>query len=343
MTGYIIRRLLWMIPLLWAIITITFGLMHVVEGGPFDRERELPPVAIANLNRKYGLDKPVVKLPDIWNSQYGQYIGDLLPVKADIPPFKTPDLGVSFRSGQRPVTKIIGEGFEISAQLGMLAFIYAVVLGLSLGIISALNHNGPLDYTGVFFATAGAAMPNFILGTFLLVIFAVNLGWFDVLGWGGPGWSLSSPSTWVDVINPFEWNWRKVILPVVSLGTLPAAYFARITRASMLEVLGQDYIRTARSKGLSEWVVIIRHTVKNAMVPILTVMGPYFAFLVTGSFIIETLFNIPGIGRRFVEAVLVRDYGMIMGTVIFFAVVIAVINLIVDILYAVVDPRIRYG
>ncbi len=323
-----------MIPLLWAVITITFILMHLVEGGPFERERELPPATINALNAKYGLDKPVFSV-DVWNSQYGQYIGGLLPLKADIPPFKSPDLGVSFRNANQPVSGLIRDGFWVSFQLGILAFFFAVVFGMVLGAISALNHNGPLDYVGVFFSTAGAAMPNFILAAFLIVIFSVQLGWFDVLGWGGPGFKES----W----NPTAWDFHKVVLPVAALGVLPAAYFARITRASMLEVLGQDYIRTARSKGLSEFMVVVRHTVKNAMVPILTVMGPYLAFLITGSFIVERTFSIPGVGRRFVEAVVVRDYGMIMGTIIFYTVFIAFINLIVDVLYAVVDPRIRYG
>lgn len=311
-----------MIPLMWAVITITFILMHNVEGGPFSRERSLPPETIENLNRKYGLDKPVISV-DVWDSQYGHYLINLAQG----------DLGISFQSDQ-PVTKLLKEGFGVSAQLGLLAFIFAVVVGMSLGIMSALNHNGPLDYIGVFFSTAGAAMPNFIMAAFLIIIFTVQLGWFDVLGWGGPSWSR--------IYDPSAWDFKKVPLPVAALGVLPAAYFARITRASMLEVLGQDYIRTARSKGLSEWSVIIGHAIKNAMIPILTVMGPYFAFLITGSFIVETIFSIPGVGRRFVTAVLNRDYGMIMGTVIFFSFVIAVMNLIVDLLYAVVDPRIRY-
>lgn len=194
---------------------------------------------------------------------------------------------------------------------------------MTLGIVSALNRNGIMDYVGVFFATVGAAMPNFILATFLVIIFSVQLGWFDVLGW-----ELG--------------NYRKMVLPVVSLATLPAAYIARVTRASMIEVLQQDYIRTARSKGLRETTVVVRHAVKNAMIPVLTVLGPIFAILVTGSFIIERTFQINGIGRRFVDGVFVRDYGIIMGTTLFYATVVAVANLIVDILYAYVDPRIRY-
>lgn len=307
MTGYIIRRVLWMIPVLWAVATITFLLMHAVPGGPFSQEKELPPAVIANLNRRYDLDKPLYE-------QYGRYLWDLAHG----------DLGQSYRSVNQPVIGLIREGWPVTAQLGGVAFVYALVFGMTLGVIAALNQNRLGDYAGVFFATAGAAMPNFIIATFLVILFAVELHWFDVLGW------------------EFG-NYRKMVIPVVSLGTLPAAYIARITRASMLEVLRQDYIRTARAKGLTEWAVLLRHTVKNALVPVLTVSGPIFANLITGSFIIERFFGIPGVGRRFVDAVFVRDYGMIMGTVLFYAAIIAVANLIVDILYAVVDPRIRYG
>lgn len=305
MTGYVIRRVLWAIPVLWAIVTITFFLMHSVPGGPFDRERELPPTVRANLERKYGLDKPLVE-------QYGIYLKNLVQG----------DLGVSMRN-QRPVTTIIQEGFKVTAQLGISAFIFAVVFGFTLGSVAALNHNRMGDYLGVFFATVGSAAPNFILATFLVIIFSVNLGWTDVIGW--------------ELFNP-----RKMILPMVSLGMLPAAYIARITRASMLEVLNQDYIRTARSKGLTEWSVVFRHTIRNALVPVLTVLGPIFAVLVTGSFIIETTFAINGVGRFFVSSISARDYGVIMGTTVFFAVVVVTANLVVDLLYAVVDPRIRY-
>ncbi|MDP2949544.1 MAG: ABC transporter permease [Chloroflexota bacterium] len=306
MTGYIIRRTLWIIPVMWAVATITFFLMHAVPGGPFDRERELPPAVMQNLNRKYNLDKPL-------HEQYGLFFWDLAHG----------DLGLSFRSANQPVTDLIRDGWKVTAQLGVVAFLYAVVFGMTLGAIAALNQNKMGDYLGVFFATAGAAMPSFIIAVFLIIIFSVKLGWFDVLGW------------------EFG-NYRKMVIPVVSLGTLPAAYIARITRASMLEVLRQDYIRTARAKGLAEYVVVLRHTMKNALVPILTVAGPIFAFLITGSFIVERIFAIPGVGRRFVDAVFVRDYGMIMGIVLFYAAIIAVANLVVDVLYAAVDPRIRY-
>jgi oligopeptide transport system permease protein len=305
MTGYVIRRILWMIPLLWAVATVTFFLMHAVEGGPFDREKELPANVLANLEKKYNLDEPLLV-------QYGLYLKGLVQG----------DLGLSFENN-REVATIIREGFEVSAQLGGIAFLYAMAFGMSLGVIAALNQNRLGDYLGVFFATIGTALPNFIMATFLVIIFSVELGWFDVIGW------------------EFG-NYRKMVLPVVALGTLPAAYIARITRASVLEVLRQDYIRTARAKGLAEWWVLTRHIIRNAMVPVLTVLGPIFAFLVTGSFIVERVFAINGVGRHFVDAVFVRDYGVIMGTTIFYAVIVAVANLIVDILYAVADPRIRY-
>lgn len=320
MTGYVIRRVLWMIPLLWAIATLTFFLMHAVEGGPFASEKPVPPAVEARLNAKYNLDKSLVE-------QYGLYLWDLLHF----------DLGISFR-GDRSVTEILGTGLPISVQLGLFAFFYATALGMTLGVVAALNQNKAGDYLGVFFATAGTAMPNFIIATFLVAIFSVKLGWFNVLGWGGPqAWPWEA-SFW----NPWNWNPRQMVLPVISLGTLSAAYIARIARASMLEVLNQDYIRTARAKGLRERTVIFRHTLKNAMIPILTVMGPILVALVTGSFIVETIFAINGIGQHFVTAVFRRDYGLIMGVTLFYALVIAVASLLVDILYAVVDPRIRY-
>ena len=306
MTGYIIRRILWIIPVLWAIATVTFVLMQFVPGGPFDREKELPVNVKARLEAKYNLDKPVTE-------QYLHYMINLAQG----------DLGSSFRNG-RPVTAIIREGLPTSLQLGTTAFIFAVVVGMTLGTVAALNQHRLPDYFSVFFATVGSSMPNFVLATFLVVIFSVELGWFDVLGW-----ELG--------------NYRKMVLPALSLGVLPAAYIARITRASMLEVLRQDYIRTARAKGLREYSVVLRHTIKNAMVPILTILGPIFAILVTGSFIIEKVFAINGVGRHFVDSVFSRDYGLIMGTTLFYATVVALANLVVDLLYAWVDPRIRYN
>ncbi|MGA2285123.1 MAG: ABC transporter permease [Dehalococcoidia bacterium] len=317
MAGYIVRRVLQLIPVLWAVATITFLLMHLVPGGPFTQDKALPANIVEALNRRYHLDQPLWK-------QYLLYLWNLLHL----------DLGLSFR-GDRDVSQLIRDGFFVSAQLGVLAFIVASVVGITLGVLSALNHNGVLDYVGVFFATAGAALPSFVLASFLVVVFGVKLGWFDILGWGGPV-QLSH------TLDPSAWEWRKLVLPVLALSMLPAAFIARVTRASMLEALNQDYIRTAQAKGLSKLAVVRRHGLKNAMVPVLTVMGPCAAMLVTGSFIIERVFSIPGVGRAFVDAVESRDYAMIMGSTLFYAAVIAVANLVVDVLYAAVDPRIRY-
>jgi oligopeptide transport system permease protein len=317
MTGYIVRRVLWLVPVLWAVATITFFLMHAVPGGPFTQEKPLPQSIINALNARYDLNDP------IWR-QYLVYLWNILHF----------DLGLSFR-GDRDVSELIRDGFFVTVQLGVLGFLVAAVVGLLLGVLSALNQNGPLDYIGVFFATVGASVPNFVLGAFLIIIFGVKLGWFDIVGWGGP-------TVIGQALDPGAWDLKKMVLPVIALAALPAAYIARVTRASMLEVMGQDYIRTARAKGLANNVVILRHAIKNAMIPVLTIMGPTAAALVTGSFIIETIFSIPGVGRAFVDAVLRRDYAMIMGTTLFYTAIVAFANLAVDILYAVVDPRIRY-
>ncbi len=317
MTGYTIRRILWVIPVLWAVATITFFLMHAVKGGPFTQDKSLPPAVNEALNRRYHLDQPLWK-------QYGLYLWDA----------SHGDLGLSFQ-GDRDVSTLLKDGFFVTAQLGLLALILATVLGMLLGILSALNQNGPLDYLGVVFATVGAAVPNFILAAFLVMVFVVNLHWLDSLGWGGP-------KHFTAILDFSSYEWKKMIIPVIAVSALPAAFIARVTRASVLEVLHQDYIRTARAKGLSERRVVMQHTIKNALIPVLTIMGPSAAALVTGSFIIETMFGIPGIGKAFVTAVEQRDYAMIMGSTLFYTLIITFANLIVDLAYAVADPRIRY-
>jgi oligopeptide transport system permease protein len=304
MAAYTIRRVLLIIPLIVAVATITFFLMHMVEGGPFDGERPISERQRAALEQKYGLSDPM------WQ-QYVTFMTNLAQG----------DLGVSFR-GDQEVVDILRERAPTSAQLGISAFIFALLLGGFLGIFSALNQNGPLDYVGVFLATAGAALPSFVIAPLLQIGFSLRLDWFDVLGWE-------------------MWNYKKMVLPTVALGMLPAAFIARITRASMLDILRQDYVRTARAKGVTEFAVVMRHAVKNALIPVLTILGPIFAGLITGSFIVERAFAIPGIGTAFVSSVQVRDYGLIMGVTLFFTIMIAVMNLIVDLLYAVVDPRIR--
>lgn len=315
MLAYAIRRVLAIVPLIFAIATITFFLMHSVEGGPFDEDKPLPPSTRANLERRYGLD-------DSLPVQYVTYLKNLAKL----------DFGLSI-ANNRNISDIIKERMRVSVQLGIASFLFATVFGLSLGVISSLNQNGLGDYLGVFVATVGAAMPSIVLAPLLTIVFAVELGWFRVLStnYGFTEWFQGDFS-----------NWKQVVLPTIGLGFLPMAFIARITRASMLEVLRQDYIRTARAKGLTELGVVLRHAAKNALIPVLTVLGPIFAGLITGSLVIERLFAIPGLGGEFVRSVIIRDYGLIMGVTVFFAVIIAFMNLVVDLLYGIADPRIRY-
>ena len=312
MTGYVLRRLLWLAPVLFFVTLITFVLMHLVSGGPWDtKDRPISPQLREQLESKYGLDEPVWEqfLTYSWNALHG-------------------DLGVSFQYQDRSVTEIIREGVEVSAVLGLMALAFALAVGVTLGVVAAVRQNSPIDYASVFLSTFAASTPSFVLGILLIVVFAVQLGWLPVFGWEKAWWLFP--------------NWKQAILPTITLGALPAAYIARITRASVLEVLQQDYVRTARAKGLHERLVLGRHVLKNAVVPILTVSGPIAASLVTGSFIVETVFAIPGLGKQFVASVFQRDYGMIMGTTIFYAAIIAVANLVVDMVYVAVNPRIRY-
>ena len=307
MTVYAIRRIIILVPLLWAVATMTFFLMHAVPGGPFDAgDKALPPAVRAALNAKYDLDEP---LP----SQYLAFLRDL----------SRGDLGISFQRS-RPVADVLGDGLPATVELGVTAFVFALVSGLTLGMVSAVKQNTIVDYLAVLFATAGAAVPSFVVAILLVVVFSLELGWFDVIGW--------------EFGNP-----QKMVLPAVSLGVFPAAFIARITRAAMLETLRADYIRTARAKGLKELRVVVGHAARNALIPVLTVAGPIFAVLITGSFIIERAFAIAGVGGAYVDAVFARDYGVIMGTTLLFAAAIAVINLLVDLAYAVADPRVRYS
>lgn len=301
---YLLWRLAWLIPVLLGISLITFGLMHLVPGGPWDREKALAPAVVENLNRRYGLDQPLWK-------QYLSFLAGAL----------RGDLGVSYLYQDRGVTEILLRGLPISATLGLLALALALVLGLTLGVLAAVHRNSWLDYACVFFATGGASIPNFVLGILLVILFAVTLGWLPSGGWG---------------------TLDRAILPALALALFPAAYLARITRSSLLEVLHQDYVRTARAKGLRERRVLLGHVLRNALIPVLTVSGPIAANLITGSFIVETLFSVPGIGRTFVQGVFARDYGLILGITLFYALVVALANFVVDLLYVVVDPRIRY-
>ena len=304
---YTIRRIIILVPLLWAVATITFFLMHAVPGGPFDAgDKALAPAVRAALNQKYHLDEPLAR-------QYVSFLSDLAHG----------DPGTSFQRS-RPVADVLRDGLPTTLQLGVTAFVFALGAGVTLGMVSAVKQNTLVDYLAVLFATAGAAVPSFVVAILLVVVFSLELGWFDVIGW--------------EFGNP-----QKMVLPAVSLGVFPAAFIARITRAAMLETLRADYVRTARAKGLKELRVVVGHAARNAMIPVLTVAGPIFAVLITGSFIIERAFAIAGIGGAYVEAVFARDYGVIMGTTLLFAAAIAVVNLLVDLAYAVADPRVRYS
>ena len=331
MTAYIIRRVLWIVPVLWAITLITFVLMHNVPGGPFEAgETKAGQAGSQAMIAKYHLNQPVffnwsscgkVSL-DCFDTQYFTYMKNLM--KGDLgPDLKNPGLSVN---------DILGSTWKPTVELGLLTTVYVLVVGMGLGVIAALRKNSILDYLSVGFATIGASVPNFVLGIMLVLLLAA--GDFPIIN--GVKWLPNSgwAKSWTD--------WKPVVMPVIALGSLPAAYIARLTRASVLEVMNQDYVRTARAKGLREQVVLMRHIVRNAMIPVITLIGPIVAGLVTGSFIIEFFFSIPGIGRTYVNAVIGRDYPMIMATTLLYGLVIAVANLTVDILYSVTDPRIRY-
>ena len=306
MLRYTIRRLLLLIPTMFFVAVIVFFLAHAAPGSPFDAkaqgDKNLPTATITRLEDHYGLNRPVTE-------QFVLYMESALRF----------DFGDSFRSG-RPVADIIGDGFPVSAQLGVQALLVALAFALPLGVISALKQNTMVDYSSLFFATIGTTIPSFVVSIFAIYFFGVTLHLLPFVGW-------STPSHW--------------ILPTAVLALGPMAFLTRITRASMLEAIRQDYVRTARAKGLREQVVIVAHVMKNAMIPIATIVGPATAGLITGSIIIEGIFSVPGMGREFLRSILARDYPMIMGVYLLYALLISVANLTVDLVYGVLDPRIK--
>ncbi len=305
MSRYIIKRLLWIIPVLFAVSVITFTLMHAVPGGPWEREKPVSASIQAALNVKYGLDDPVP-------IQYVRWVGNLLQG----------NLGPSYAFVDRTVNDIVGEGLMTTLQLGLMAFALSVLVGIPLGIFAALGHNRGPDYVSTGISVIGIAMPSFVLAILLILVFSVALHWFPTAGWKGPAY-------WV--------------LPTIALAGFPIAVIARYTRASMLEVTKKDYIRTAQSKGVGGRDVVSRHMIRNALIPVITILGPTLAFLVTGSFIIETVFGIPGVGRYYVTSIFQHDYGVLMAMTILYAFAVAFLNVVVDVLYAFIDPRIRYS
>jgi oligopeptide transport system permease protein len=300
---FILRRLLWGIPVLLVVATLTFGIMHVVPGGPFDKEKPLPPEIKANVEAKYHLDKPV------WE-QYLRYLGGLAQG----------DLGPSYKYLGRNVNDIIFETFPVSIELGLWAVLIALVFGIGLGMVAATWSRTWTDHSSMFLAVAGISIPNFVLGAFLIMLFAYSLRALPPALWEG---------------------WRYLILPTITLALLPAAYIARLMRASLLEVIQKDFIRTVQAKGFGWPYILFKHALANSISPVVTFLGPLTATLVTGSFVVEYIFSVPGMGRFFITAVTNRDYPLIMGVTLVYTVLIVLANIAVDILLAWLDPRIR--
>ena len=307
MGTHVVRRLGTAIPTLLVIITLAFFMMRLAPGGPFDQERPLPPEIQRNIERAYHLDE---SLPQ----QYFRYLGSLL----------RGDFGPSFRTKDFTVGELLAAGAPASFRLGLMALALAGTLGIALGVAAALNQNTALDYGLMTLAMVGIAIPNFVMAPLLTLVFGVYLGWFPVAGWG-------------------DGSLYYLFLPIVALALPQVARIARLTRGSMIEIMNANYVRTARAKGLAERVVVGRHALKGALLPVVSYLGPAAAGLMTGSVVVETIFSLPGIGRYFVEAALDRDYTMVMGVVIVYAVLIILLNLAVDMVYGLLDPKVRAG
>lgn len=288
---------------LYLIVTATFFLMRLAPGNPFTSEKKLPPEIEAALNEHYGLNEP-------WYVQYGEYLGRIAQW----------DFGPSFKYKARTVNDLINDGFPVSLALGAQAILIALALGVLLGVIAALYHNKWQDYSAMIIAVLGISVPSFIMASFLQYFFSIKLGILPVARWD---------------------SFMHTILPSLALASTPMAFIARLTRSSMLEVLANDYIRTAKSKGLSKGVITIKHTIRNALLPVVSYMGPLSAGIITGSFVIERIFGIPGLGSHFVTSIANRDYTVIMGVTVFYSIILLVSILLVDIAYGLIDPRIK--
>ncbi|MBI4639432.1 MAG: ABC transporter permease [Candidatus Tectomicrobia bacterium] len=307
MGTYIIRRFLWIIPNMLVVYTLTFFLMHATPGGPWDEsDKPLPAKVIENLNKQYRLNDPLWKqyIDYLWKALHG-------------------DFGPSYRHIDRDVSEILSAAFPVSVKLGLASMLLSLVMGVPLGTIAAIRQNSWIDFVAMLAAVSGLATPPYVRVSLLIVLFSLMLRWLPTGGWNGI----------FDV---------RAIIPILALGLGPAALITRYVRSSLLEVIRQDYMRTARAKGLTEWIVIVRHALKNALIPVVTVSGAILANVIIGAFFVETIYNVPGIGRHFVNSVTARDYPVLMGCVLLFALLISCLNLLVDLSYAFLDPRIRY-
>ena len=305
MLAYIIKRIFNAVLVLWVVITITFGLMHAIPGGPFTVEKSLPPVVLKSIEERYKLNDPLYK-------QYGDYLTNLVHG----------DLGPSFKYPGRSVNDIIKDGFPVSFQLGMEAVLIAVIIGIPAGVLAAVKQGKWQDHAVNFCTTLGVAVPSFVVAALLIYVLSTKLHLLPSAMWEG---------------------WQYQIMPALALSGMPMSFIARLTRSSMLDVLGQDYIKTARAKGLSRLTVLFKHALPNSLIPVITYIGPMAAGILTGSFVIESIFAIPGLGQYFVTSIYNRDYTVILGVTIFYSVIVIVLNMLVDLIYPLLDPRIKIG
>lgn len=305
MLAYIIKRIFNAVLVLWVVITITFGLMHAIPGGPFTVEKSLLPVVLKSIEERYKLNDPLYK-------QYGDYLTNLVQG----------DLGPSFKYPGRSVNDIIKDGFPVSFQLGMEAVLIAVIIGIPAGVLAAVKQGKWQDHAVNFCTTLGVAVPSFVVAALLIYVLSTKLHLLPSAMWEG---------------------WQYQIMPALALSGMPMSFIARLTRSSMLDVLGQDYIKTARAKGLSRLTVLFKHALPNSLIPVITYIGPMAAGILTGSFVIESIFAIPGLGQYFVTSIYNRDYTVILGVTIFYSVIVIVLNMLVDLIYPLLDPRIKIG
>lgn len=303
--GYIIKRIFNAFIVLWIVITITFFLMHAIPGGPFTAEKSLPPYVLHSIEERYKLNDPLYK-------QYGDYLCNLVQG----------DLGPSFKYPGRSVNDIIKDGFPVSFKLGIEAILIAIIIGIPAGILAGVKKDKWQDRAVNFFTTLGVAVPSFVVAALLIYVLSTKLHLLPAAMWNG---------------------WRYEIMPALALSGMPMSFIARLTRSSMLDILSQDYIKTARAKGLSWSKVLIKHALPNSLIPVVTYLGPMTASILTGSFVIETIFAIPGLGQCFVTSIYNRDYTVILGVTIFYSVIVIVLNMVVDLLYPLLDPRIKIG